>query len=724
MAAEIPVGGQGVGADQAGPNSAKPPSGISPGTASGGETELRSGKDADSGMRADAAEKELAEARAELQMERETADLQRRIDRETIAQQAAVINSLRVKLHRLFFGVKEALQFLGAAEGLAADLKGSADHESRHNAGSVDDSQPIVCERTGSTLSFSARDRRRNIEMQLTERARLACVHLRKAEMNVGDVFKATQVEPLAGPAEADANVGDLPPLPLDVESGTDNVPLSSLKADKRPEHTPRSDASRTPDVKIDLQFSLTGSSEEGDLGNSSFATPSATQVRDDCVSCKRLSSQLEQNKDLVATLRTELRRVWAGLAEERAHREKAQMSKDILEQELEELTAQLFDQANRMVVEETRLRVELETANRDLNNQILRLTHDLKARDDMLRSFNHHGHNHHGQGDGRRRARSSKSSLSASRPDLAVSAAGAPAKRAVSVSTSYLRGSKDNVSTPATSAQSLVEDIAPVTFVDAVLLAEFADHLKVANSLLPYNPVEAHSTAFLRRCLVEDVEPCLFFSFGSGLSGGNLWKVASTLATGLKKRLLETVVAGNCHVRPTSEDGAATQSSLVLSNNSLQVAQKIKEAITDVQPNFAPPSTQQKCWLCSGMRECDHRLFLHPSSSASQSREANGDAEDVALPEGGQLICLWCKERINAVRAFYEFMRSLQIAPNPEASELELFRQAITCRQQMAIARVGSISGGAPGDDVSPGLWSPCPWFSEHWESKARLVR
>jgi len=102
-------------------------------------------------------------------------------------------------------------------------------------------------------------------------------------------------------------------------------------------------------------------------------------------------------------------------------------------------------------------------------------------------------------------------------------------------------------------------------------------------------------------------------------------------------------------------------------------------------------------------------------------------DGEPQPNPEHGLPLCLWCRERVSAVRAFYSFLRSIApLISGRSGDELELFRRTVACRQQMAVARVGCIYapvGQSSMEEVaSPTAWSP--WLGEGWENRARLVK
>lgn len=693
---------------------------------------------------------------------------------------------MRTKVNRLFCGVREALQLLGSSDSLVDDGKGclitpepdsmaevfgksglngpvkgttngvsTTGNETR--PASAPPSQPIGPSisistagaapsgtTTGSTnvsplLSFTARDLKRNMELQLVERVKLAYMHLKRAETSVGNIATAAIDASLPiwpGPGPDPSMVSETLAVPVQ-QSVVPKLSQPPTEVPTRTSSRPKSanlvaTLPRGTDLRLDFTEPI-----DGDLGASTSSTATATSASrpqsapsiKDCPQCLKYKSQLETSIDLSQTLRSELRRVWANLAEERAHREKAQMSRDILEQELEELTAQLFDQANGMVAEETRLRVGVEGANRTLLGQVARLERALRGKEDALRAL---------QGFASKRksgkGTSSRSSLAGSKHEVnghhqqqqQIKEDKHQHLRPVPLSTAIPRGSSRSLATPSTSVRSSTEDLSSQLTIDGLLLAEFKDHVAVAapGSGLPYDPVEAHSTAFLRRCLVEDVEPCIYYGF----SGLGTWKGPASVQGGVRKKLLESCVAGTCIVRPVDElMGSVSGSNLALSANSLQVAAKIKEAISDAG-NVGGQGVS-KCYLCSCLRECEYRLFLPGAVGESvpttpiqgSSEEASSGSNDLLISGHGLPLCLWCRERVAAVRGFYDFVRRLAAAGSGSSVGIETFRQAVMWRTRMAVARVGCLLGQSERESG----WTPCsPGVAGDWEGETRMVR
>ncbi|KNE72652.1 hypothetical protein AMAG_16413 [Allomyces macrogynus ATCC 38327] len=105
-------------------------------------------------------------------------------------------------------------------------------------------------------------------------------------------------------------------------------------------------------------------STSETDLG-ATTQTPSTTDLpaRAGCTACRALALRLDQAADRTSQLTSQLARAVADVEAERALRARADQARDILDADLEDLTASLFAQANAMVESEARRRDEVERA-------------------------------------------------------------------------------------------------------------------------------------------------------------------------------------------------------------------------------------------------------------------------------------------------------------------------------------------------------------------------
>ncbi|TPX52282.1 hypothetical protein SeMB42_g01529 [Synchytrium endobioticum] len=241
--------------------------------------------------------------------------------------------------------------------------------------------------------------------------------------------------------------------------------------------------------------------SDEGDLASgpardSAFSGGPVTPRA--CKKCRALGIQLDHAHDTLAGLKKDVVELADRLDDETSLRQRAELSKDMLDQELEQLTAQLFDQANYMVSEEARAREHFEASNRDLQRELAGCVKRLAARDAEAHNL--------------RRM---------------VDAAAAASIR----DTAAVRVHVHVRTTP--------DGCVPVIPVDAVIYHEFQEHIRMAGAQAgPY------ATAFMKRVLTEDIEPTLSYSYHLA-AGHPLFKTSGALSSSFKRRLLDGVTRG-----------------------------------------------------------------------------------------------------------------------------------------------------------------------------------
>ncbi|KAI9327064.1 hypothetical protein DFJ73DRAFT_864483 [Zopfochytrium polystomum] len=427
------------------------------------------------------------------------------------------------------------------------------------------------------------------------------------------------------------------------------------------------------------------------------------------CSNCRELLLQQDRLHDTIAELRDDVTSLANQLEATRAALDRVQLSKDILDQEIEELTAQLFDQANRMVIDEARLRDELETSNRDLRGELKTLAKQLDAL--KIRSGN------------RPTTASPLNSISnliavangTSRPIGPTHAFYAqmnlspPRLTATAVAAATLQASLSSLSSSASSiaAGSLPTLPLPTLPIDGIHFAEFQDHVKQTSMLTTITPPQSlsafQSTAFMRRCMAEDVEPCLFYAYAGypGAVGGIFTTGAGKTQNGLlgvKKRVLESMIRGVVDVVRladcTADEGHTSQGQI---------------------------GCKMKCASCSLLRECPFRLRLaHKNGIGSPTGTSGvgGEAVDsisivpisipVVSPDSFS-ICRLCRDRIAAVVDFFTYMRTLigprkqgiagggagaaSIAGTAGLTILGMFRHVTWLRRRMSASRVGSCA-------------------------------
>ncbi|KAJ3201112.1 hypothetical protein HDU82_008356 [Entophlyctis luteolus] len=405
------------------------------------------------------------------------------------------------------------------------------------------------------------------------------------------------------------------------------------------------------------------------------------------CPGCRDLHLQIDQYRDAIDTLRTDVTTLANQLADERALRDRTQLAKDILDHELEELTSQLFDQANKMVADEARLRAELETSNRELQGELRELVARCDVREEELRELGKSLRAFEAA-----KLRSSVFSVHAgSTPGSlngslnAINAVGSGAFSGMfptRINSAYYTTTG---LLPASGSNKNNGDSIPV---DGIYLREFQDHIRQALSAIisPTNPnptpaAAVNETLFMKRCIIEDIEPCLFTAYPTLVSGPGGTYATSKLGKStngllaMKRRLLDAFSKNQIEIRFAAE-----------SDSNYQLHSTISTPST-IQPVSV---AKGKCISCTVTRECEYRLCIC-------DKTAHGDMFH---------LCVFCRDRIAAVGDFYAYMGHLRqgvIGPGKQGMTLlVMLRHATWLRRRMAVARVGNCALFEPQSAVA----------------------
>ncbi|KAI9004745.1 hypothetical protein BC832DRAFT_61809 [Gaertneriomyces semiglobifer] len=422
------------------------------------------------------------------------------------------------------------------------------------------------------------------------------------------------------------------------------------------------------------------------------------------CSNCRDVMLQLNQYQVKVENLTSDIRDLANQLEQERITREALQLSKDLLDQELEELTAQLFDQANNLVREEAKMRDDLEATNRQLRGELREVMGNFRRRDEELQ------HLRISLG-ALENAKLRSTSWSSPRGSLT-----SPQGSQLSLSAPYKGSAVHRMSLL---GPPLAASLALSISVDGIIFAEFKDHVKTMVAAPPEQL--GFVTAFLKRCMVEDIEPCLFFLFHTETNGTF---VGAPMSTAVKKKLIDNVVKGWCEIVPNE---IASTPAMTSTTKPLIVTAHSTASSTP-NPPMAPaptPSVKPKaaCLTCSIQRECDYKIRFTPpvplamnastpplqqpptlSSSPSQGAAAIHPADRSWSP-----LCRFCRERVLSVSDFFEYLSRIREMSKQGSSLLGMFRQVMWLRRRMANCRVGSVAlfeGETGGGYAGPNLY------------------
>jgi hypothetical protein len=501
------------------------------------------------------------------------------------------LNIQRIKLKRYEFAISEAILFLkkptdvdfirDGKRGRAATGKGPA---------------------AGSELS--------EFETNCLELIKYAHSYLLKAQEYAERIEKDPSLltEPIAALKLTENESLALQNAPRD-----SNNSISSSASDKRLRTSIRQE--------INYEFN-------GDVGISNEAF--ARRLSAKCPRCSEIQTECDALLEKLTSIHLVKSALEAKLQTEEKLRKRIQKSKDMMDQELEDLTSTLFSQANHMVIAESKIRDDMMTKNKELTKRVLQLSKQLDQRESDLSEL--------------------KEKLYLTQGES-------------SYSTQKSLGDKDGVKLGIRhTIISGFDEFRSFLGVDGILLTEFQDFMKSFASISSNTSDSIStlfSTNFLKRCFVEDIEPCLFYTYQANSSFKN---VGTPLHSSLRKRLLEIVSKNQFEIHLYMPE-----------------AQKDKDAASQHLGHRSKTSyaCKAKCFNCAINRDCEYVL----TTSTNEKHT----------------ICRFCRDRITSVSDFYSFIGYLCqgiIGPGQSgATILSLFKHVMWLRRRMHQSQVGSCS-------------------------------
>ncbi|KAH8554754.1 hypothetical protein BGW37DRAFT_480946 [Umbelopsis sp. PMI_123] len=356
------------------------------------------------------------------------------------------------------------------------------------------------------------------------------------------------------------------------------------------------------------------------------------------------------------------------------------QHEKDLLEQELEELSRRLFEEANDMVAVEKREKWKLEVAYRQLEGQLKETEDRLSAEQSQLQELRirmeemtqDRQQDEEGMlkvsaiyGDEKGCARPSMEEkikrISANDPyfraqlDLAKLHGIAKETSTASSSSLSLPPSPSSQPSPSPKHEPPIDDLNWLEFQDFVQAA--------ANT----PPKKLHTIPFLKHCLNEDVEPCLRFGAHPRLSS---------------RKIADAIMISPCFIEESTE-GYEVPSAPTRNSGS-------KQSWFSSSTNNAV----QGCHACGRPAKVVHfRFKLIEQDDWSYIDES-------------------CRERLVSVCEFYVFIRNTRLGYYANRSIEDLYSEAVRLRLQMFYSRAGTLTlmlnrlgldRGAIGKAVTP---------------------
>ncbi|CAG8496906.1 27289_t:CDS:2 [Gigaspora margarita] len=403
---------------------------------------------------------------------------------------------------------------------------------------------------------------------------------------------------------------------------------------------------------------------------------PDTLQNNNICPNCNTLLSQVDQHVEERAYLKRDLSALALSLAEEQTLRSQIQNSKESLEREIDEWINAMFEKVNQMVFDEANTREELESLNRETKGKMDNSLQSSESRQDRLREM-----------------KLLLVHLDSTKQRQSVPTQnGAPLNRNSIVRRSLLSNS------PANSPRSsrIFGHMSPNIFssqfsdeigfskirrlyIDSIVFEEFQEYVKaLTNSPAPVNSNPTHP--FMKRCMNEDIQPCLF----EGHAG---WK-----SPFYKRRLLDAIMKNQCEIQKIYYN--SSNSVPCISDNNSQISSSTSNT-RSISYNEPPAAPKLKCGLCGQHRSCDFRMRISGSDVAVPPLTTMTPSSRFSVTGSPGWIPLdrFCRDRVVAVCDFYTYISHLRKGLFANSPVWGMYKQCLKYRRRMSMARVGSVS-------------------------------
>ncbi|CAJ0751993.1 20097_t:CDS:10 [Entrophospora sp. SA101] len=447
-----------------------------------------------------------------------------------------------------------------------------------------------------------------------------------------------------------------------------------------------------------DVDNEIGNSSEEEDSGNEEDddhenvnihnqlppqgPIPNISYTDNSCPNCNVLLAQVDQHLEERAYLKRDLSALAISLSEEQGLRAQIQANKESLEQEIDDWLNAMFEKVNQMVFDEANTREDIELLSREYKGKFENLFKGSNSRQDRLRELKlllvhldstkqrqtgtaiHNGPGALNRNSIARRSVMSNSPVNSPRGSRIFGNFG-------HMSPSIFSNSSEEYSL--TKGKRI--------YIDGVLFEEFQEYVKsFITSPAPNTSTPTHS--FMKRCMVEDIQPCLF-------EGSTGWK-----SPFYKRRLLDAIMKNQCEIQAiyysSSNSVPTTPLSSQFSNNSVNRSNSYHEP---------PPAPKVKCGLCGHLRSCDFRMRLSgpdaaiPPSTTTMTPSAQSSRFSINSNPGWIPLDRFCRDRVVAVCDFYSYLSHLRQGLLNNSPVWGMYKQCLKYRRRMGMSRVGSVS-------------------------------
>ncbi|KAL9542343.1 hypothetical protein MBANPS3_008655 [Mucor bainieri] len=436
---------------------------------------------------------------------------------------------------------------------------------------------------------------------------------------------------------------------------------------------------------------------------DSSMTLPTTYAVNDDqdhtsfCTNCKQLLSQLDSQVERQAYLKRDLSSLASALSEEEDIRSAVEQDKELLEQDVGDITSALFLSLNQILMDEVTDRDGIIQLHRETNGKLSQIldawdTRDLRLKQvkDLLIELDSVVHQSANASCtiSRRYSQLQQQQQQQQHPHQQQQQINQHKSPVPTPTNSHYRLSSrsamrlPSIDSSGSMHQSRHHDANTIR-IDGFVLAEFQHHLKAVTES---NTTVIPSTPFVKRVFNEDVEPCLFFPQSQGW-----WK-----SPWFKKKLLDAISKNKCEIQGWHDPNyisnitSTTTSSSRSTNTSpatSHISSSSQHSVTSSSV-IMPPKT--KCACCNILRVCEFKMRLPIANKSNNSGTSRPQPPQQQQQQPWLPIDRFCRDRLVAVCGYYSFMSHLKLLASSPL--LNTFKQVMQHRRKMTLARVGSV--------------------------------
>lgn len=383
--------------------------------------------------------------------------------------------------------------------------------------------------------------------------------------------------------------------------------------------------------------------------------------------SVRQVEKQLNVKTEAFLALQSDMEMLNDKYVDEIERVAEIQHSKDMVENELEDLSRRLFEEANGMVANEKREKHNLEVAQKHLENQLAETRERLAAEQMQLQELrlkmeamqdfdNEQHHHHHTLSNGNSTFINGNDTNGSNRnSDISLSMNGS-----INGDGADVRGMKDLAGLfpdhTTDHHQQQQQDMDPWPGLDTMLLDEFADFVKLRTSV-PLKKL--HNIPFMKHCQLEDVDPCLRFGAHSRLSA---------------RKVNDAIVMNTCFIEEAPAGFAEEQS-----KRPVDAPLKISAGKSMIWERFSSSSSNNQAGVFAGCQACGRS---NDAVSSLPYRFRISYFDDWAC------IDRYCRDRLVAVCEFYVFIRNVRQGYYNSRTTTDLYQEAMRLRLQMFYAR------------------------------------